>query len=209
VTANTGTLLARYDYDPWGRRTRPSGTFDADFGYTGHYFHAATGLSLAYYRAYDAELGRWISRDPIAEEGGLNLYGYVGNNAIKLTDPLGLFSCAEICADLKSAKVGQKVCMKMAETGMSLKEAGGTIRGSAMQGGDTPILTEFENSKTETAIGLGAHIMMQTVGRCVGLVVAKTPVNFYSLFGMAEVYRHQRYIDQLEAMARAQGCNCN
>jgi len=32
----------------------------------------------------------WLSRDPIAERGGLNLYGYVGNNPINSWDPLGL-----------------------------------------------------------------------------------------------------------------------
>jgi len=32
----------------------------------------------------------WLSRDPIEEEGGINLYGYVGNNPINAVDPLGL-----------------------------------------------------------------------------------------------------------------------
>ena len=47
-------------------------------------------LVLAPYRAYDPELGRWISRDPIEEAGGLNLYGYVGNNVVNAVDRLGL-----------------------------------------------------------------------------------------------------------------------
>ena len=38
----------------------------------------------------DPFTGRWISRDPIAEEGGINLYGYVGNNPVNAFDPLGL-----------------------------------------------------------------------------------------------------------------------
>src|SRR5207247_9416002 len=40
--------------------------------------------------AYDAELGRGMSIVPIAELGGLNLYGYVGNSPVDSIDPLGL-----------------------------------------------------------------------------------------------------------------------
>ena len=43
------------------------------------------------YRAYDAKHGRWLNRDPIGEEGGLNLYGYVTDNPINYADPLGLW----------------------------------------------------------------------------------------------------------------------
>ena len=39
---------------------------------------------------YQAEKGRWMSRDLIGEEGGLNLYGFTGNNAVHRIDPLGL-----------------------------------------------------------------------------------------------------------------------
>ena len=90
LTDETGALRARYDYDPWGRRTKVSGDIDATFGFTGHYVHAASGLHLAPYRAYDAETGRWLSRDLIGEIGGLNLYGYVGNSPANGLDPLGL-----------------------------------------------------------------------------------------------------------------------
>ena len=33
---------------------------------------------------------KWLSRDPIEEDGGLNLYGYVLNDPINMVDPLGL-----------------------------------------------------------------------------------------------------------------------
>ena len=42
------------------------------------------------YRYYDPVTGRWPSRDPIEEYGGLNLYGYVGNNGTNSVDYLGL-----------------------------------------------------------------------------------------------------------------------
>jgi RHS repeat-associated protein len=61
-----------------------------DFAFTGHYYHARSGLYLTMYRAYNPTLGRWLSRDPIAERGGINLYGYVGNSPVRFVDPLGL-----------------------------------------------------------------------------------------------------------------------
>jgi hypothetical protein len=43
------------------------------------------------YRWYDPLTGRWKSRDMIEEEGGLNLYGFVGNDGVNAWDYLGLF----------------------------------------------------------------------------------------------------------------------
>jgi RHS repeat-associated protein len=61
MTDTNGTIQARYDYDPYGRRTKVQGGLAADFGFTGHYYHEASGLHLALYRAYDAESGRWLN----------------------------------------------------------------------------------------------------------------------------------------------------
>jgi RHS repeat-associated protein len=89
-SASTPAVRARYAYDPYGRVTKLSGDLDADFLFTGHYYHAKSGLHLAPYRAYDAGLGRWISRDPITEDGGINLYVYVANSPVNYVDLLGL-----------------------------------------------------------------------------------------------------------------------
>jgi RHS repeat-associated protein len=96
MTSNTGAIMARYEYDPYGRRTTISGGPEAEFGFTGHYYHQASGLHLALYRAYDAENGRWLNRDPISERGGINLYNYVGNDPIDWIDPFGLEKGAEL-----------------------------------------------------------------------------------------------------------------
>jgi len=42
------------------------------------------------YRDYDPQTGRWTARDPIAEQGGLNLYGMVGNAPTGKVDVVGL-----------------------------------------------------------------------------------------------------------------------
>jgi RHS repeat-associated protein len=90
MTNSTGAIQARYDYDPYGKRTKLSGMLDVDFGFTGHYYHQPSGLQLARYRAYDSNAGRWTSRDPIGERGGINLYAYVKNQVIRAIDPSGL-----------------------------------------------------------------------------------------------------------------------
>lgn len=91
LTDSTVAIRARYDYDPYGYRTKVSGDLDAEFGYTGHYFHQPSGLSLAPFRAYDPTTGRWISRDPVGEKGGVNLYAYVRNSSTNAVDPLGFY----------------------------------------------------------------------------------------------------------------------
>ncbi len=53
LTDPAGALRARYDYDPFGNTTKVAGDLNLDFGYTGHYRHAASNLYLAPYRAYD------------------------------------------------------------------------------------------------------------------------------------------------------------
>ena len=52
----------------------------------------AEAMHVACYgkRYYDPLTGRWISKDPLGETGGLNLYGFVGNDAIDLSDRLGM-----------------------------------------------------------------------------------------------------------------------
>jgi RHS repeat-associated protein len=55
-----------------------------------------TGLYLTHYRLYDPDTGRWLNRDPIGEEGGINLYAYVEGNPVNFVDPTGEFAHASI-----------------------------------------------------------------------------------------------------------------
>lgn len=90
LTDSTQVVRARYDYDPYGRMTKIQGDRDSFLGYTGHPWHQQSGLNLTMFRAFDSNLGQWISRDPIGEfQDGSNLFRYVNGNPINNLDPDG------------------------------------------------------------------------------------------------------------------------
>jgi RHS repeat-associated protein len=93
LTDAGGNVRARYTYDPYGRRTKLAGDLDADFGFAGMFWSGETSLLLTRFRAYDPELGRWLSRDPLKNaetREGPNLYAYVRNEPVNHRDPQGL-----------------------------------------------------------------------------------------------------------------------
>ena len=88
----SGSIAAHYEYDPFGRTIVESGPNAADFAYrfSTKPLDPATGFYYYGYRFYDPVTGRWINRDPIEEEGGVNLYGFCGNHGLDFVDPFGL-----------------------------------------------------------------------------------------------------------------------
>jgi len=86
-------VVAKYIYDAFGNILSKSGPLaDANtYRFSSQEYHQNSGLLLYLRRAYDPNLQRFLNRDPIAEKGGINLYRFVGNNPISLTDPLGLW----------------------------------------------------------------------------------------------------------------------
>jgi len=99
LTDATGDVVERYRYSSFGQLTvmdgefilKPSNLLLNPFTYTGREWEPEAGMYFYRARFMNPRLGRWLSRDPIGENGGINLYGYVGNNPISYTDPLGLF----------------------------------------------------------------------------------------------------------------------
>jgi RHS repeat-associated protein len=66
-------MVQTYDYDPYGNAIMSPATGPlTDFRYAGMFYHAASGLYLTQYRAYDPRTARWLSRDPIGEIGWTN-----------------------------------------------------------------------------------------------------------------------------------------
>nr|MDU9044388.1 RHS repeat-associated core domain-containing protein [Candidatus Electrothrix aestuarii] len=86
-----GSVVAAYEYAPFGGLTSAMGTYatTSPFRFSSKYADDVTGLYYYGYRYYSPRLGRWLSRDPIGEEGGINLYGFVGNDGGNAIDPAG------------------------------------------------------------------------------------------------------------------------
>jgi RHS repeat-associated protein len=90
-----GSQAAHFEYDPFGNETvatSSSSNFKFRFATKPQDYGATSLTSKLYYygyRWYDPLTGRWPSRDPIGENGGMNLYGFVGNDSVDWVDDLG------------------------------------------------------------------------------------------------------------------------
>lgn len=91
VDPSTGALVASYAYDGFGRTVAQSGPMADAFSlrYSTKYMDPETGLSYYGYRYYSPQLGRWLTRDPLEEDGGINLYGFCGNDGVNRFDKDG------------------------------------------------------------------------------------------------------------------------
>ena len=96
VKGTDGTVSAIYDYGPFGEAIRASGVLAKlnPFRFSTKYQDDESEYLYYGYRSYNPSSGRWLSRDPIAEQGGKNLYNFVYNNPLNYFDFLGL-KCTE------------------------------------------------------------------------------------------------------------------
>lgn len=102
VSNQSGQVLERMAFDPWGRRLTDKGKVEAglnpshgDRGFTGHEHLDEIGLIHMNGRMYDPLLGRFLSPDPFVQSPddlqNYNRYSYVLNNPLRYTDPSGNF----------------------------------------------------------------------------------------------------------------------
>ena len=84
------TRRARYEYAPFGSLLTAEEDMAQEnkFRFSCEYADDELGLVYYNYRHLNPADGRWINRDPIQEQGGWNLYGFV-NNSIVYFDLLG------------------------------------------------------------------------------------------------------------------------
>ena len=98
ITDGAGAVKECYAFSAFGVRrilapdfsARETSECDFEFAFQGQFHDGESGLYDYGYRYYSPRLGSWTAKDPIGDEGGLNLYGMVGNTAVNATDAYGL-----------------------------------------------------------------------------------------------------------------------
>jgi len=91
VTDESGQVVWRADYEPFGEATVTTSEIENQFRFPGQYRDEETGLHQNWFREYAAGLGRYLEPDPM-NDWILDLYFYAGNSPLAYTDRLGLFS---------------------------------------------------------------------------------------------------------------------
>ncbi|HEY5915488.1 MAG TPA: RHS repeat-associated core domain-containing protein [Verrucomicrobiae bacterium] len=99
-------------YGSFGEPIRAAGPMAKanPFRFSTKYQDDESALVYYGYRYYNASTGRWLSRDPIEEHGGFNLYAFPGNDAIDRWDIAGLAGLSD--SEKKCCK-----CLVFAEGG--------------------------------------------------------------------------------------------
>ena len=84
-------IVAQHEYGPFGELIRATGTMAAanPFWFSTRYRDCESALLYYGLRYYNPSTGRWLSRDPIGEKGGKNLYAFLGNAPCGEVDAYG------------------------------------------------------------------------------------------------------------------------
>ncbi len=175
------------------------------------------------FRFFSPGLGRWASRDPVAESGGVNRYAFVQNTPIFLLDPLGQAGIAiptigEICAEILA--------------GVTLPEWGPWVAaGTLIAGGVTYLVYTRTGTYTETydvyrerdcqCMNTGVNSVPQTVTQtktvphlpfclpCIPLAgYTMNRTCFVAGHGCPGTHTHHAYVVQLPVTHPTEPCAC-
>lgn len=122
VAAASGTVSATYEYGPFSEVLRQTGPMAKanKFRFSTKYQDDESDYLYYGYRSYNPSIGRWLSRDPIAEGGGNNLIAFCKNNSVSFFDKDGRIIYDESCplaAQTKIDEAFKSACSKLNSTG--------------------------------------------------------------------------------------------
>ncbi len=129
----TGTVVAKFAYDPYGRIVSESFSDNSSsntqhsafsFKFQSKYYDPETQLYYFGFRHYDPATCRWLNRDPLEESGGLNLYAYCNGDPVNGIDYLGCVWYNPLDSDFFLYNAGYNTGLHIYETGYSPVRAG-------------------------------------------------------------------------------------
>jgi RHS repeat-associated protein len=166
IKASDGSLAAAYEYDAFGNTLRESGPYAASnpFRFSTKYTDIETGLIYYGLRYYSPTLGRFLNKDPIEEQGGLNLYGFCSNDAINKWDYLGM---VVITVGRAAGVTGGFSFFPFAPGGFGHLEVSGGIAFSTKGLWDTRLY--YSGQAAATPAGLGIAIPSPSISTTYGI----------------------------------------
>jgi RHS repeat-associated protein len=90
LTNSTGAAVWQARYQVYGTAAIASSAVTYNQGFPGQYRDVESGLLYNSARYYEPLIGRYVQKDPVGIEGGLNLYAYAAGNPVSYADPSGL-----------------------------------------------------------------------------------------------------------------------
>ena len=163
INSSTGAVVQQITYSEWGQILADTNPGFQPFGFTGGLYDADAGLVHLGARDYDAEVGRFISKDPILFAGGdTNLYGYTFNDPVNFIDPSGHFGIAGAAVGFLSGGLGGYI------TGGFWGGVGGAVVGAGV-GALNPL-------GANAAGAFAGGVVSSLLGQVLGNAVAQQPL---------------------------------
>jgi RHS repeat-associated protein len=200
IDGSTGTATARYEYGPFGEVIRATGPMAKlnPFRFSTDYYDGESDIVMYPRRPYSPSAGRFLTRDPIGENGGINLYSLVANNPVNDNDPMGLCNIKIRCSPLK--ELGITVgwhCGVIGPNNTTYELEGVGVGGSS---GGTPVIypnpdpnKQDKPPKTWIDYPVSCNGCCGSVLTCIQKFTAdalQNPPTYYALWQNSNTYAH-------------------